>query len=53
MWIRLAIATIGVLSLDIVEIQMPIKKALIVETVKVICNHMSLNIVDEKNKPYM
>jgi len=35
MWIRLAIATIGVLSLDIVEIKGPIKKALIVEIVKI------------------
>ena len=53
MWIRLAIATIGVLGLDIVEIKRPIKKALIVEVVKVIFNHMSLNIVYDKNKPYM
>ena len=39
MWIRMVIATIGVLSLDTVEIQTPIKKVSIAETVKVIFNY--------------
>ena len=41
MWIKLAIATIGALSLDIVETRMAIKKASIVGTAKVIFYHMS------------
>ena len=45
MWIKLAIATIGALSLDIVEKQMPIKKALIVETAQVIFYHMGMTIL--------
>ena len=44
MLIKLAIATIGALSLDIVEKRMPIRKALIVETVKVIFYLISMNI---------
>ena len=44
MLIKLAIATIGALSLDIVETRMPIRKALIVEAVKVIFYLISMNI---------
>ena len=44
MLMNMVIATIGALSLDIVEIQIPIKKVPTAEAVKkVIFDHMSIN----------
>ena len=44
-WIRMVIVTIGVLRLDIAGIQIPIKKVSIVEAVKVIFDHNSMNFL--------
>ena len=41
-WTRMVIATIGVLSLDIAGIQIPIKKVSIAEAVKVIFDYNSM-----------
>ena len=44
MWIRMVIATIGVLCLDIAGIQIPIKKVSTAEVVKkVVFDHRSIN----------